>query len=354
LEICFIYEENDQNTKDALVGLDLPWYMKSIEVPSGQLQTKPRAMNYALDFCTGSIIGIYDAEDAPEANQIERVVQKFAHSDENIACIQCVLDFYNANTNWISRCFTIEYAIQFRLILPALDRLKLPIPLGGTSVFFRREILEKLGRWDAYNVTEDADLGYRFYRMGYRCSWIDCVTYEEANYRMIPWIKQRSRWLKGFLLTLLVHFKNPLKLKKEVGIKAALSMLSLSAVPWVVYPLAPVVLPMWLLSAGYDLPLYSKLPSWFMTPLVISFIVTEIMSVLLGYIATKSDQHKHLRPWLLTMLFYWPIALFASCKALYEVFVRPVYWDKSEHGVNDQNYALEIKKLTRNSGRDPG
>jgi len=347
LEICFIYEEKDYETKAALERLNLSYNMKMIEVPYGKLQTKPRAMNYALDFCSGSIIGIYDAEDAPEVTQIEQVVQKFATSDKKVACIQCVLDFYNTDTNWMSRCFTVEYAILFRLILPALDKLKLPIPLGGTSVFFRRDILEKLGRWDAYNVTEDADLGFRLYRMGYRCSWISAVTYEEANYRVIPWIKQRSRWLKGFFLTAHVHLKNPVKLQKEIGIRAVTAMFCLMVVPWVVSPFAPIILPMWALSFGLDLPFYSDLPNWFTSILIFAFISTELMSLYLGYRVTSTEQHKHLRVWLLGIIFYWPIACFASYKALFEIFFRPAYWDKSEHGLNDVDYIKEIRELTK-------
>ncbi len=351
LEICFIYEENDPKTKAALEKLNLPYYMKVIETPAGQLQTKPRAMNYALDFCSGSIIGIYDAGDAPEVNQIEHVIQKFATEDDDVACIQCVLDFYNTDTNWISRCFTIEYAVLFRMILPALDRLKLPIPLGGTSVFFRRDILEKLGRWDAYNVTEDADLGYRLYRLGYRCSWINSVTYEEANYRFLPWIKQRSRWLKGFFLTVSVHLNNPLALKRKIGICAVATMFCLSVIPWIICPLVPIILPIWLLSLGVDLPIYSDLPKWFINTLTFTFVTSELMSLFLGYKATHTDRHKHLRYWLLTTILYWPIAFFASYKAIFEVFTCPVYWDKSEHGLNDQLYAVEIQKLTHDPKR---
>lgn len=346
LEICFIYEQDDPQTKSALEKLDLPDYMKLIEIPVGELQTKPRAMNYALDFCAGSIIGIYDAEDAPEIDQIEQVIQKFAISGDDVACIQCVLDFYNTDTNWISRCFTIEYAVLFRVILPALDRLKLPIPLGGTSVFFRRDILEKLGRWDAYNVTEDADLGYRLYRMGYRCSWVNSVTYEEANYRFLPWIKQRSRWLKGFFMTVSVHLKNPLTLKRKVGIYAVSTMFCLSVIPWIICPFMPIILPMWLLSLGMDLPVYSALPTWFINTLTFTFVASELMSLFLGYSATHGDRHKHLRYWLPSTILYWPLACFASYKALYEVFTRPIYWDKSEHGLNDQLYAKEIQALT--------
>ena len=128
LEICLVYEETDTATKQHLAHCRLPYWMKTIEVPQNTLQTKPRAMNYALDFCSGDIIGIYDAEDAPEPNQLFRVAQRFETGDENLACVQCQLDYYNSSTNWISRCFTIEYSILFRMILPALERLNLPIP----------------------------------------------------------------------------------------------------------------------------------------------------------------------------------------------------------------------------------
>jgi len=353
LEILLIYEENDDETQTALTTLELPYHMRALQVPKGRLKTKPRAMNYALDFCTGSVIGIYDAEDAPEINQVERVVQHLHAAEDDVACVQCVLDFYNPKTNWMSRCFTIEYAILFRVILPALNALKLPIPLGGTSVFFRREILEKTGRWDAYNVTEDADLGYRLFRMGYRCEWINAVTYEEANYRFIPWIKQRSRWLKGFMFTGLVHFKSPLKLHKDIGTVAFMTMVSLTVVPWVLCPLVPIILPMWALTLGYDLPYYSQLPPLFINLLVTLFIATELVSFGLGFYATDTKQHKHLRPWVFTTILYWPIACFATYKALFEMIIRPSYWDKSEHGVNDALYEKEINVLTHDAAQYP-
>ncbi|KAB7615538.1 glycosyltransferase [Amylibacter sp. SFDW26] len=353
LEIHLIYEQNDDETKNAITILNQPDHIKFLEVPDGHLKTKPRAMNYALDFCTGSIIGIYDAEDAPEINQVECVIQHLNAADDDVACVQCVLDFYNPKTNWMSRCFTIEYAILFRVILPALSKYKLPIPLGGTSVFFRRNILEKMGRWDAYNVTEDADLGYRLYRMGYRCEWINAITYEEANYRFIPWIKQRSRWLKGLLFTGLVHLRNPIKLHQKIGTLAFMSMVSLTIIPWLLCPLVPIILPMWVLSIGYDLPYYSNLPPYFITGLVGLFIATECLSFVLGFTATNTPNHKHLRPWIFTTILYWPITCFASYKALFEMIIRPSYWDKSEHGLNDQLYEKEIEKLTQNSAQFP-
>ena len=141
-------------------------------------------MNYALDFTNGDYVGIYDAEDAPAPDQLWKVVDAFKRAAPDVACLQGVLDFYNAKQTWLTRCFTIDYAIWFRLVLPGLVRLGLPIPLGGTTVFFRRSALEALGRWDAHNVTEDADLGLRLARRGYRCAFMPSVTEEEATHAL--------------------------------------------------------------------------------------------------------------------------------------------------------------------------
>ena len=138
----------------------MPDWISVIEVPQSEgPTTKPRALNYALDFCPGKIIGVWDAEDSPAPDQIEKVVMRFHSAPQNVACLQGILDYYNARANWLSRCFTIEYATWWRLVLPGIAKLGLVIPLGGTTLFFKRDILEKLGRWDAHNVTEDADLG---------------------------------------------------------------------------------------------------------------------------------------------------------------------------------------------------
>ena len=174
-------------------------------------------MNYGLNFARGSIVGVYDAEDAPEPDQILKVARKFLEVPSDVACLQGVLDFYNAHNTWLTRCFTIDYAIWFRLVLPGLVRLGLPIPLGGTTVFFRRSALEAFGRWDAHNVTEDADLGVRLARRGYRCDFVQSVTEEEATHTVRAWIRQRSRWIKGYAMTWAVHMRDPLSLLGELG-----------------------------------------------------------------------------------------------------------------------------------------
>jgi cellulose synthase/poly-beta-1,6-N-acetylglucosamine synthase-like glycosyltransferase len=93
------------------------------------------------------------------------------------------------------------------------------LPLGGTTLFFRRHILEELGGWDAHNVTEDADLGVRLARKGYKTELVSTVTYEEANCKAWPWVKQRSRWLKGFLITYFVHMRRPRRLLSDLGLR---------------------------------------------------------------------------------------------------------------------------------------
>jgi hypothetical protein len=165
LDVVLVLEEEDGITRQTLSQTKLPAWMRVICVPAHEaLTTKPRAMNYALDFCRGDIIGIWDAEDAPAPDQLETVAARFADAPDDVVCLQGILDYYNPRTNWLSRCFTIEYASWFRVVLPGIARLGLVVPLGGTTLFFRRDKLEELGGWDAHNVTEEADLGVRLCR----------------------------------------------------------------------------------------------------------------------------------------------------------------------------------------------
>ncbi len=211
-------EERDDVTRNTLAQTDLPPWMKVIEVPyTSGLTTKPRALNYALDFCRGRIIGVWDAEDAPDPDQLETVARCFHAAPPEVACLQGILDYYNPRANWLSRCFTVEYATWWRIIMPGIARLGFVIPLGGTTLFFRREALEKVQGWDAHNVTEDADLGFRLARFGYRTELIPTVTYEEATCRPWAWIRQRSRWLKGFMVTYFVHMRRPHQLMADLG-----------------------------------------------------------------------------------------------------------------------------------------
>ena len=164
-----------------------------------------------------NIWSIYDAEDRPEPDQLRKVVATFRRSPPNTACLQCRLNYYNASENWLTRMFTLDYALWFDQVLPGLERLGMPIPLGGTSNHFRIDVLRELHAWDPFNVTEDADLGIRIGQKGYRVGVVDSTTFEEASCRRGQWIRQRSRWIKGYMQTLLVHTRRPLHFIRSAG-----------------------------------------------------------------------------------------------------------------------------------------
>mgnify|MGYP003643994475 FL=1 len=333
LEVVLVLEASDTVTRDTIARTDLPPWISVIEVPDAQcLTTKPRALNYALDFCKGSIIGVWDAEDAPEPDQIEKVVLRFQNAPANVACLQGVLDYYNPRTNWMSRCFTIEYATWWRLILPGIARLGLVIPLGGTTLFFRRDILEKLGGWDAHNVTEDADLGVRLARHGYRTELLPTVTHEEANCRPWRWVRQRSRWLKGFMITYFVHMRHPRQLLRELGWKRVMGLQVIFLATFSQFAAAPFLWSFWLIPLGVPHPVQMTLGSGAVWVMTVLFICAEALSLILGLAAVSGRAHRHLLPWVPTMPFYFPLGALAAYKALREMIAQPFFWDKTQHG----------------------
>ncbi|RCW84809.1 glycosyltransferase family 2 protein [Paracoccus lutimaris] len=337
MDILLVAEETDRVTCQALEDAALPRWMRVVKVPDGPIRTKPRALNYALNFCRGSIIGIWDAEDRPEPDQLHKVARGFHFAAPDVACLQGVLDYYNPRSNWLARAFTIEYASWFRGTLAGAAALDLVVPLGGTTLFFRRDLLEKVGGWDAWNVTEDADLGVRLTRRGYRTQMLDTVTHEEANCRLVPWVKQRSRWLKGFAMTWGVHMRDPVALWRDLGARRfiALQVQLFAAVSQ--YLLAPVLWSFWLLSFGLPHPLQGMLGGPATACLFGLFMLSELLNISIGLWAVRGSRHRHLLPWVPTMHLYFPLGCLAAWKAIYEVVVKPFYWDKTQHGVFDSS-----------------
>ena len=335
LDVVLAVEGDDTVTFKALARANLPTWMRVVTVPDGQLRTKPRALNVALDHCRGSIVGVYDAEDAPDPDQIRKVVTRFHMRGPDVACLQGILDFYNPHTNWLSRCFTIEYATWFRLMLPGLQRLGVAIPLGGTTLFFRRDVLEKLGGWDAHNVTEDADLGIRLARHGYRTELIETTTGEEANCRSLPWVKQRSRWLKGYMVTYGVHMRDPALLWRQLGPRkfAGFQVLFLCTLSQAL--LVPVLWSFWALPLGLHHPIVDVLPSSLIYGIFWLFLATEAVTISMGMFALRRTKHKLSLLWVPTLHVYYPLAALASYKALLELITKPFYWDKTSHGIFD-------------------
>ena len=334
LDVVLVLEETDTLTRAALDRAILPHWMRVVVVPDGQPRTKPRAMNYALDFCRGDIIGIFDAEDAPDADQLDKVAARFMQAPDDLVCLQGVLDYYNSRQNWLARCFTIEYASWFRVVMPGMARLGFAIPLGGTTLYFRRAALEHLGGWDAHNVTEDADLGFRLARHGYRTEMLHTTTREEANCHVVPWIKQRSRWLKGYMVTYLVHMRRPVQLYRQLGAWKFLGFQAHFVTALSQFLLAPLLWSFWLILLGLPHPLVGLVPDDMLRMMGAMFFAVELCTMMIGLTAVSGPGHRHLMGWVPTIHFYYPLGVLAAYKALYELIFAPFYWDKTQHGLS--------------------
>ena len=306
--------------------------MRIIRAPPGQPRTKPHAMNYALDFAVGDIIGIYEAEDAPAPDQLIKVVQTFRRSGPETACVQGVLDFYNARQSWLTRCFAIDYATWFRLVLPGMVRLGFVIPLGGTTLFLRRDALESLGRWDAHNVTEDADLGIRLARRGYRVAFVNSVTEEEATASVPAWIRQRSRWIKGYAMTWAVHMRDPLRLWGELGPWRFFGIQILFLGTLSQFILAPLLWSFWLVLFGYPHPVTAIFSRQVIVAMAVLFLISEVATVGVAALSVATPKHRWLIKWVPVLHLYYPLAAIASWKGYAEMISKPFFWDKTAHG----------------------
>jgi glycosyltransferase XagB len=222
IDAKLIVEADDAETIAALDELDLDARFHVIRVPPSLPRTKPKACNYALPFAHGEFVVIYDAEDRPEIDQLRKAVSAFRTMPPEVACLQARLNFYNANENWLTCMFALDYGLWFDFLLPGLDRMRIPMPLGGTSNHFRSEALRAIHGWDPFNVTEDADIGIRLARHGFRVHTLDSTTFEEATTSFGNWLRQRSRWQKGYIQTWLVHMRHPMQLLGNAGFRGFL------------------------------------------------------------------------------------------------------------------------------------
>ncbi|MEL6532629.1 MAG: glycosyltransferase family 2 protein, partial [Pseudomonadota bacterium] len=355
LDVIFILEACDTTTQEALAAGTLPHWARAIIVPDGQPRTKPRALNYALPFARGTIIGIYDAEDCPEPDQLLAVTRRFSAAPPELACLQGQLDYYNATHNWISRCFTLEYASWFRLLLPGVARLGLIVPLGGTTLFLRKKALLDVGGWDAHNVTEDAELGLRLARAGYRTDLIATTTFEEANSELWPWIKQRSRWLKGYAITWATAMRQPRRLLRELGWKRFLGLQVQLGGTVIGFLTAPLI---WSLAA-IPLGLWHPLAPWIGPVagqvLVWGFAASLAVTLSVAWLACRAPHLRALRWWLPALTLYFPLASAAMVVALSDLLWRPFHWVKTAHGhysarnVDKSAVSAEASSLSRTS-----
>jgi cellulose synthase/poly-beta-1,6-N-acetylglucosamine synthase-like glycosyltransferase len=338
LDIKLVLEEGDAATRQAILDQPLPPTIEVVTVPHGAVRTKPRAMNYALPFCRGDIVGVYDAEDKPDPRQLRVVVDYLMDAPDDVACVQGYLDFYNPDRNWLARCFTIEYAVWFRVLLMGVQRLGIPIPLGGTTVFFRRKALEGFGAWDAHNVTEDADLGMRLARAGWRCEMIATTTLEEANCTDAwRWIGQRSRWLKGYALTWASHMRRPLRLRRELGWRGFLGFQVIFLGGLTSYLAIPLFVLLLTAQFGLDLGLglWEPIPQPVRTALVGSMFLGQLVMLATALVALHdSGRRRTILWWPLFLLPYALLGAVAALRAVVEAFLAPFHWQKTEHGLD--------------------
>ncbi|WP_417495638.1 glycosyltransferase [Maricaulis sp.] len=326
LEIRLALEADDQETIAAAQALSLDHKYRIVLVPEGGPRTKPRALNYALRFCSGEIVTIHDAEDRPHPQQLRIAAESFAAAGPELACLQAPLNWFNRGECWLTRQFALEYAAHFHALLPLYARLGWPLPLGGTSNHFRTAALRRAGGWDAWNVTEDADLGFRLHALGYRCDVIAPLTLEEAPTRIWPWVCQRTRWLKGYAQTLAVHARLaglPPRQQNRIALTLTLGAALISAVAHA--PLAATCL--LALCTGPDVNGAHLLYGGFLAAGYGASAATAAIGMRRAGLAVRCTD-------LLMMPIYWPLQSWAAVRALYQLATRPYFWDKTEHGLS--------------------
>ena len=282
----------------------------------------------------GDFVVVYDAEDRPEPSQLRQALAIFRGGGADLVCVQAQLNIDNPYRSWLTRQFTIEYSVLFDAILPALERLRLPVPLGGTSNHFPRTTLSAAGAWDPFNVTEDADLGIRLARQNLRTSVLACTTWEEAPVDIATWLKQRTRWLKGWMQTYLVHTREPRRLHAElgwrgsVGFHALMGGLILSAL---VHPLFYTLLVYFLVTGDLLVPAETKVGAAFWAIAWVNLGVGYVVSILIGVLSVWRRRRFRLVFSCLLMPAYWLLISLAAYRALYQLVRNPYLWEKTEH-----------------------
>lgn len=343
LDILILVEGDDAASLQALAQHRLPDFISVIKVPPSKPRTKPKALMFGLPLTRGTYVTIYDAEDRPEPDQLRKAVAAFATGslDEraSLGCVQAALNITNGRCNFLTRHFELEYMALFDVFLPALTRLDLPIPLGGTSNHFRRQALLHSGGWDPYNVTEDADLGIRLARLGYTTKMIASTTFERAPSRFKPWVKQRARWFKGWWQTWLVHMRTPLHLMAELG---PVGFLAFQVIMLGVL-ISVLIHPFFLLATLVTVSGLFEPPAGGSTTGEQVLLTFSLTSMVLGYLAAiglamvGAERRRAAGTlWvLLTIPLYWIYLSVAGFLALWELMWRPHHWNKTPHAAED-------------------
>ncbi len=336
LDVKLLLEEDDTETIRVARASNLPSFFDITIVPHGEPKGKPKACNYGLLHARGQYVVIFDAEDIPEPDQLKKVIVAFERSPEHVVCVQAKLNYFNAEQNALTKWFTTEYSTWFDLFLPGLDAAGAPIPLGGTSNHFKLDALRHVGGWDPFNVTEDADLGLRIFKLGGATVVVDSTTYEEANSVVDNWIRQRSRWVKGYIQTYLVHMRNPVLLFKQLGPAGFLSFQLVIGGTFFGFLLNPVL---WTLTGIWFATKWEVIQQIFPTYVyymgATSLYVGNFAFAYMNVAGCLRRRYYSLVKWALLSPVYWVLMSIAAWKGFLQLFYRPFYWEKTVHGLSN-------------------
>ncbi|MDP2421863.1 glycosyltransferase family 2 protein [Sediminibacterium sp.] len=340
LDVKLLIEEDDDKTLNAVRNLDFPANFETIVVPFHMPKTKPKACNYGLFFCKGIYLTIYDAEDVPDSDQLKKVVALFRKLPKDYVVLQGALNYFNKNENLLTRMFTLEYSYWFDYMLPGLQSLDVPIPLGGTSNHFKLDKLKELGGWDPFNVTEDADLGVRVFEKRYKVGVVNSTTLEEANNEPFNWIRQRSRWIKGYMQTLLVHMRNPIRLVNKIGWRGFFGFNFFVGFTPITFLLYPVLLGFYIIYIVFDLQTVRVLfPDWVLYISIFNFVAGNTLMIYVNMLAVFKRRFYELILFALVNPFYWLMHSIAAYKGLWQLIYKPFYWEKTNHGLTKMSHS---------------
>jgi len=334
LDVKLLLEEDDTETRVAAEQIGLPPYFEILQIPDVGPRGKPRACNYGLFRAKGEFLVIFDAEDRPEPDQLRKSVAAFRHCAPEVVCHQAKLNYFNRSRNLLTRWFTSEYSVWFDQLLPGLQALDVAIPLGGTSNHFRTDRLRALGGWNPYNVTEDAELGIRIFLRGWKTSVLDTTTYEEATSQYRNWIRQRSRWVKGYMQTYLSCMRHPIRLARRMGAKAFLAFhlfFGANSLCLLINPLFWALIVVWFATHAGWIPSIFPAPVFYLA--FFGLLVGNgacMLSLVSGSVARR---HYGDVKWAFLVPVYWLVMSVAAYKALGQLFHKPSYWEKTEHGI---------------------
>jgi cellulose synthase/poly-beta-1,6-N-acetylglucosamine synthase-like glycosyltransferase len=333
LDVQILLEADDVETLAAVAVTELPPSVRPVVVPAAEPRGKPKACNYGLLHARGEYVVIFDAEDVPDPDQLKKVVAAFRKVPREVVCLQAKLTYYNANQNLLTRWFSIEYSMWFDLFLPGLDVGNAPVPLGGTSNHFRATRLREVGAWDPYNVTEDADLGIRLSRLGWRTAVLDSSTQEEATSQVFNWIRQRSRWVKGYIQTYLVHMRHPISLWRELGTKGFFSfnmVIGGTFLSFLLNPLLYLLTSLWYLFHPGVLHTLFPAPVFYLG--ITSLFIGNFTFIYLNLAGCMRPGFYDKVKYALISPLYWALMSWAAWKGFLQLWTKPFYWEKTMHG----------------------